>query len=444
MLKIKFSLLVLLSFIVFVPGTKAQYRWDVVQPANVDTFVYGFNAVSSFGNSYVAWGEVSSTNTSNSYFTMTSTDGGATWAKHSLPSIYDTTSPEEDIVAMQQVDSLNVYAVNGSDLFWRSSDGGATWIPEEIGYYNSMLHFSSAMEGIIATNTQHFYTTSNGGMSWNGGITTFSTASACHSYGNGMFRIMAGPFVYTTLDYGKTVTNSYLGPIPAGPYSDSNIVIRYFQFGGGDTMRAFGIRLNASKTVWSTLVFTSSDLGTHWVEQPIADTTHIAAPYCNSDIEENTIFLGESPSTIVVASTDHGNTWVTDSVVSDSIIPNYVTSIVTASSGSAVAIIPVVDADTEIIDGQQRPVSGSMLTRLVPVTDGVPVSIVENSQEYLYPNPAMNILNFVSSAVIISILDPLGRSYEVRRNGNVLDISLLPSGVYFLSDGHSRSKFIKE
>jgi hypothetical protein len=448
MFRLKFGPIALFSSLVFFSSSglhAQQYRWDVVQQVNVDTFVYAFNAISSYGNTCVAWGNVSSPNNSNSYFTMTSTDGGVTWAKHPLPLTFDTIQPNEDITAMQQVDSLNVYAISAdisSDWFWRSSDGGATWRVEVVGYLNSVMHFSSELEGIIGTQSQHFYTTSNGGLSWNGGSIGYNLATTCRSYGNGMFRIMAGPLVYTTLDYGKTVTDSYIGAIPAGPYSDTNIFIHYFQFGDGDTMKAFGVRLNPAKTVWSTLVFTSSDVGAHWVEQPIADTTHIAIPYSNSNIEENTIFLGESPSTIVVASTDHGDTWVTDTIISDTTIPNYVTSIVTTGSGNAIAIIPV--TDTVIVDGQMVSFGASMLVRLEPVTAGVEVPLVANNQESLYPNPSSNILNLASPAGAITILDPLGRSYAVPRNGNTLDISSLPPGVYFVSDGVSRAKFVKE
>jgi hypothetical protein len=444
MLKKKFQI-VALVLLLSSSGLHAQYRWDIIQPANVDTFVYAFDAISSYGNSCVAWGAVSSPNNSNSYFTMTSTDGGVTWVKHPLPLTFDTIQPEETIQAMQQIDSLNVYAIStdvSSDWFWRSSDGGATWSVEVAGYLNFEMNFSSALEGIIGTLSQHFYTTSDGGKSWNSGITTFNGATACRSYGNGIFRIMAGPFVYTTLDYGDTVTNSYIGAIPEGPYSDTNIVIRHFQFGNGDTIRAFGVRLNDAKTVWSTLVFTSSDVGAHWVEQPIADTTYIAAPYCNSNIEENPIFLGEYPSTIVIASTDHGNTWATDTVVSDSTIPNYVNAIVSTSSGNAIGIIPV--TDTVIVNGQPVSIGASMLVRLVPVPAGVTIPVVANNQESLYPNPATNILNIASPAGTISISDPLGRSYAVSRNGNTLDISSLPPGVYFVSDGVSRAKFVKE
>jgi hypothetical protein len=56
----------------------------------------------------------------------------------------------------------------------------------------------------------------------------------------------------------------------------------------------------------------------------------------------------------------------------------------------------------------------------------------------------MNSITIASSAGPFSIFDPLGRSYEVKQTGNTLEVSSLPPGVYFVSDGHSRVKFVKE
>ncbi len=61
-----------------------------------------------------------------------------------------------------------------------------------------------------------------------------------------------------------------------------------------------------------------------------------------------------------------------------------------------------------------------------------------------YPNPATSSISITNSNGPLSILDPLGRSYEVKQTGNTLDVSALPSGVYFVSDGHTRAKFVKE
>ncbi len=62
----------------------------------------------------------------------------------------------------------------------------------------------------------------------------------------------------------------------------------------------------------------------------------------------------------------------------------------------------------------------------------------------IFPNPATNKIQISSAEGDISILDPLGRNYPVKQTGNALDISSLPSGVYFIRDGVSRAKFVKE
>ena len=63
----------------------------------------------------------------------------------------------------------------------------------------------------------------------------------------------------------------------------------------------------------------------------------------------------------------------------------------------------------------------------------------------VYPDPATNVLYLNEMDDALEIYDPLGRKYPVTANGNSLDISHLPSGVYFLYDGVAvRAKFLKE
>ncbi len=79
------------------------------------------------------------------------------------------------------------------------------------------------------------------------------------------------------------------------------------------------------------------------------------------------------------------------------------------------------------------------------VDSSVPLSNADTSSNVvIYPDPAINSIIVLSEVGQLSILDPLGRSYAIKQTGNTLDISALPSGVYFVSDGHSRAKFVKE
>jgi hypothetical protein len=78
------------------------------------------------------------------------------------------------------------------------------------------------------------------------------------------------------------------------------------------------------------------------------------------------------------------------------------------------------------------------------VDSGVPILTDTVPAFSIYPNPAVNSITVTPSGNPIAIFDPLGRSYDVKQTGNSLDISTLPPGVYFVSDGVSRAKFVKE
>ena len=71
-------------------------------------------------------------------------------------------------------------------------------------------------------------------------------------------------------------------------------------------------------------------------------------------------------------------------------------------------------------------------------------STPQNITTILFPNPTTSVLDISSIKGNISILDLLSRSYGVQRSGNTLDVSGLPPGTYFVSDGNSRLKFVKE
>ncbi len=436
-------LFALLASLAFSSGLRAQYRWRVIQPAKVDTSFYGFNAaLASYGHSCVAVGASSSqNNATGSYFTMTSTDDGITWAKHYLPSYFDTLE-EYEIQDIQMVDSLTVYAITDS-YFWRSSDGGATWGAELFGKDNWHFHFSSAAEGIVTSFNNDFWTTSDSGNSWNHGVTAYSGASNCRSDGGGKFRILS-KLLYTTTDYGKTVTSSFLEYLP-GSEGDTGFHISFFKFGGGDTIMAFCVHANPPGSGYHTFVYVSSDSGVDWTEQTMLDTNYSIIPFVATSVDSPTVFVGNYPPEIITYTTDHGATWQTDTTLGDDSLPNEdIMSITLAGSKNAVAIIPAIDIDTIVVNGQSYPISGSVLARLELIPSSVSPGISVSKNLVLYPNPTSNILTLSSSSGTISILDPLGRSYAVKQTVNSLDISSLPPGVYFVSDGASRAKFVKE
>jgi photosystem II stability/assembly factor-like uncharacterized protein len=409
----------MLASLAIPPSLRAQYRWRIIQPAVVDTVSYDFSAVASYGHSCVAWGSALSTHeVIDTLFTMTSTDDGITWAKHYLPKTFDTLQPSEAIVALQMVDSLNVYAIS-SHWFWRSMDGGVSWTPQKlaksdvVGFpiNNLKMDFFNSKEGIVCTDDHPYYTTSDGGMTWDTGNIGYVFPSACKAYGNGKFRILS-TLLYTTENYGKTTSNSYTYLIDSVA-ADTGFHFAFFELGGGDTIFAFCVHANPPGTWYHNFVYLSTDSGVHWTEQTMKDTAIGDRPYVATCADSGTIFVTGYPPAVVTFTTDHGSTWQSDSTTDNDPLPNGdITSIALAGSQNALAIIPAIDIDTIIVNGQSYPISGSVLARLERVPSSVTRSIPAQTFS-IYPNPAAEILNIDAESEMVSILDPLGRTYSV-------------------------------
>ena len=153
-----------------------------------------------------------------------------------------------------------------------------------------------------------------------------------------------------------------------------------------------------------------------------------------SSLDNDFIMMGGINSggpNLVMISTDRGNSWKVDTIPYDTVVrgPYYeVNGLAVTGTGHAVMV------------------AGGPLAILEPA----PSSVVDQTTiganvTYIYPNPARrNSITVDLEKGVLSILDPLGRSYEVKQSGNTLDVSALPSGVYFVSDGRSRAKFVKE
>jgi hypothetical protein len=61
----------------------------------------------------------------------------------------------------------------------------------------------------------------------------------------------------------------------------------------------------------------------------------------------------------------------------------------------------------------------------------------------VYPNPARDVLH-VEASGSVQVLDALGRAYALPNHDGTLDVSQLPVGVYYISDGKQRARFVKE
>jgi hypothetical protein len=62
----------------------------------------------------------------------------------------------------------------------------------------------------------------------------------------------------------------------------------------------------------------------------------------------------------------------------------------------------------------------------------------------VYPNPASTVLHVEGSVGPLSVLDEFGQTYPAQMMDGALDVSSLSPGVYFVTDGKRKTRFVKE
>jgi hypothetical protein len=441
----------LLASLTITSGLQAQYRWHIIYPDRMDTFVYGFVSISCSGESCSVNGEVWGHDTTkpsfdqmpDSNFILHSTDGGQTWNSIDTALPHWTPGKTANILldAVDQIDSLDAIAVSQTaNMIINTFDGWKTWQldtglhqPDSANFHGSSFdleypQFYDASEGIVE-DIEYGYSLStvDSGKHW-----SYRASGSCsHSYGDSMFRTFIDPgTMLTTHDNWNTVDTSLVASL------DTSIHPFFFLLGEGDTLACVAYQWDTSDSNQSVAMARSTDLGADWTELPLPSNIKIVPyPYITAINAKTIVIAGKDSSEEIIMSTDRGATWQADTVPLDNGMPySVITAVGISGSGRVFASIAT-DSNFE---------GSTVFAYLEKVSSGVAPAVSTPANFTLYPNPATNILNIAPSSGTISISDPLGRSYVVPRNGNTLDISTLPSGVYFISDGVSRAKFVKE
>ncbi len=127
----------------------------------------------------------------------------------------------------------------------------------------------------------------------------------------------------------------------------------------------------------------------------------------------------------------------------------YEDSISAPPGSSEISNISLLDSEHALLNMDDGTAGGGIAVGwIVRVILNTPASVANDgatkSSFQVYPNPAKTTLTIGAHIGPVTIVDPLGRNYEVKQIGSTLDISTLPSGVYFVSDGVNRAKFVKE
>jgi hypothetical protein len=443
----------------------AQYQWHIVHTNQIDTTDYAFQAISCNGENCSVLGYSWSIRKSIYQFNVNvifhSSDGGLTWDSippSELPQEYYTWNSSGTLVLsdIEQIDSVHAMAVGAFGITVRTSDNWNTWRTDTVvlnpiiepwhdtqSINFSGVDFSTPAEGCLFDNGfgLNFSTVDSG-------LHCRSTTGGGHSYGNGMFRENHGgannnvpDTILTTYNNWATFDTS-LSTLN-GPFLKGDLVAQNFYFGPGDTLAWLAFRNDSagtnplSGTDEIPTVVRSTDLGLTWEELPVP-RSHGQSRWFLTALDQQTIVVaGYDSLGEILISRDRGTTWELDTVpLEDGHRWYYIQAAGVTGSGRIIASLT--------LDTNSLAMNSQVLAYLEPVPSSVAQTISTQANFTLYPNPATNILNIASPAGTISISDPLGRSYAVPRNGNALDISTLPPGVYFVSDGVSRAKFVKE
>ncbi|GEM_PF-5670865 len=280
-----------------------------------------------------------------------------------------------------------------------------------------------------------YWTTVDSGNHWRREV--FANGVSCRSYGDSTFRLFSMPNeIFTTHNNWSTwdTTRISVGSL----LTDTSFHPYDLFLGSGDTLAIEGWRWkDLSDYQASVAMALSTDFGEHWAELSIPHDNGIyfAVTALQAPLDWNHMVIAGNDSVgRIVQSFDGGMHWECDTVsLSTGISYHSIMPFTVTGSGRVLAGVA----------GNGDFIGSSSLAYLERVPAAV-TSTPQNITTILFPNPTTSVLDISSIKGNISILDLLSRSYGVQRSGNTLDVSGLPPGTYFVSDGNSRLKFVKE
>ncbi len=439
-----------LACLTIASAARGQYRWIVTYPIDDSGFSYHFTSVDCSGEVCTAVGYKEKSFLINN-LCFRSTNDGATWVEQDPGLPHNEFDNSAYLLQIQQIDSLNAVAAGDSGIVVRTTDGGNTWISVDLPskYMFGSINFSDPMTGIATVYGDvdtGIFTTSDGGANW--AFAPFSPwlfSTMCHSDGGEAFRAISyenGP-VYITSDNWKTVDSTPL-LFPFSGLGDTALIGRC-AFRGMDTLVGFGDRWTIRDSVVQPgtypMIMTSTDNGFHWtiLDQSFGLMNNII---CMSSLDRDIVFAGGLvDGRQILVSTDHGMSWSSNTFIySFDTTLREISGLTVTGDNHGVAIL----------GEKPNPSGGGTMLLVGAPMDNVLTSPQIDSNLHIYPNPTSKTLKISGGedGRVVQILDILGREVMhevVPANGQLtLDVSSLPSGLYYVSNGSTRAKFVKE
>lgn len=372
-------------------------------------------------------------------------------------------------------------AANGTNLFaatpdsgvFLSTDNGISWaavndLSEAGGPKDTYALAIYGMYLFAGCDTGTIFLSTNDGKSWIQSRKGSSGSGIIDAFAVSGTNIFAGDFgggVYRSTDSGASWTVENNGLVD--PYGDTETYI--------PALAVNGTNLFAGTDAGG--IFLSTDSGTTWAPSGL---NNFEAVFALAVVGTN-IFAGTGGSAgySVYLSTDSGVSWngvnsgITDSSPQLDISSFYAfgTNIFVATEEAGVFLST--DTGTSWVsvnDGLPSPppfyhyvdvfsicgpylYAGTTDTGVWrrPLSEMIPFSDVSQNSSAnpentlrVFPNPTAESITVEAASGPVTIFDPLGRCYTVPMRGSTLDVSTLAPGVYFISDGVSKTKFVKE
>ncbi len=376
---------------------------------------------------------------------FSSTDNGVHWSVNNpLSSVFSTLNSLDTIGG-------DLFACTKAGLF-TTIDSGANWTIDSNGMgvvsVNTVFGFGNKL--FAGTGSNGLFQSTNNGQSWTsvtGGLGSANYSINAITENNGVLYVTSNYGLFVSSDNGVTWKNPGYGGQGSSASAfvatdkilleGGNPGMSYSPDSGKDwyplldgppytTVNTFAVIGGVVYCGTSTYgIWSSTNGGMDWTALPKQPTDIDITTLLVSGTD---IFAGTATGHIFI-SQDSGAKWT--SIGSGFPVAVEVLSLAVkdgnlyaGTADSAIWVHPL----------QQK------VTPPLAVTPSSPGSEVIS----VYPNPSTNMLTVVSASGPLWVLDQLGRSYEVTRTGSTLDISQLPSGVYFVSDGHSQAKFVKK
>ncbi len=393
---------------------------------------------------------------------LISSDGGIVWQSVSTPIFqYDSPSsglPLNPVVSYLPPNTLLVAAMQqyGNSTIFRSSDLGATWdsgsvagkVITKFAFINPLLGFASGtlFDLNAKTETATIDKTTDGGQTW----TTIFTKQIIVSPGS-YYNATAGLYSIAFADS--------LHGFACGPWglilrtNDGGVTWNQMNSDYTDDAEGNDLLSDVAYPDTNHAMIASSD-GSVLVYHPngILSLPNITFPLFSPPAAPQTFDVtwdsvpGATRYSISITTSNYPNpgdtTIALDSNVTDTFyqLSNLVdTSPPPESGGRQYEIyLQAFNASNQSNVAERAFIVYAPSNVVTKVPEDSVFSIV------VYPNPAHGVLNMEGFSGKVTVIDALGRTRDCPwENGN-LNIANLPAGIYYVSDGYSRAKFVKQ